>query len=106
MDLVPVSSKELESGTVIVDGLRRQKTAISIQPVDRGPVTPNLGYFGTIRPDARYVHSVNLRFDGWIEKSNALRAGQAFRKGSTLFEIYSPEVFTAQQEFLIGADTR
>ena len=101
MDLVPVSSNELESGTVIIDGMRRQKTAISSEPVAFGQVTPNLSYFGTVLPDARYVHRISLRFDGWIEESNALRIGQKVKKGATLFKIYSPEVFTAQQEFLI-----
>ena len=103
MDLVPVSAEELNSGTVLIDGLRRQKTAISTQPVELGPVHKTLSTYGTIRPDERYVHVVSLRFDGWVEESNALRIGQSFRKGEPLFRVYSPEVYTAQQEYLIGA---
>ena len=56
------------------------KTAIDVQAVEYGSVLPTLSYFGVVRQDDRYVHTISLRFDGWIEESSALRVGQLVRK--------------------------
>jgi Cu(I)/Ag(I) efflux system membrane fusion protein len=48
------------------------------------------------------ISIVNLKFDGWIEKLFVNSTGRAVRKGEPLFDIYSPELVSAQQEYLIA----
>jgi len=43
---------------------------------------------------------VNLKFSGWIEKLYVEYAGEFVEKGQPLFEIYSPEVVSTQEEYL------
>ncbi len=48
--------------------------------------------------------SLNTKFNGWIEKLYVNFMGDAVKKGQPLFEIYSPELVTAQQEYLLALD--
>jgi len=43
---------------------------------------------------------VNTKFEGWIEKAYVNYVGETVRKGQVLFEIYSPQLVTTQQEYL------
>jgi hypothetical protein len=55
---------------------------------------------GSVEYDARRQQVVSARFGGRIEKLYVRYNYQPVRKGQKLFEIYSPELLTAQQEFL------
>jgi Cu(I)/Ag(I) efflux system membrane fusion protein/cobalt-zinc-cadmium efflux system membrane fusion protein len=46
--------------------------------------------------------SVNTKFDGWIEKLYVNFEGEQVRRGQPLFDIYSPELVTAQEEYLLA----
>jgi multidrug efflux pump subunit AcrA (membrane-fusion protein) len=46
------------------------------------------------------VRDVNIKISGWIEKLFVDSTGQPVKKGQDLFSIYSPELFTAQEEYL------
>jgi Cu(I)/Ag(I) efflux system membrane fusion protein/cobalt-zinc-cadmium efflux system membrane fusion protein len=57
------------------------------------------------------VSVVNLRFNGWIERIFADETGQKIKRGQPLFDVYSPELVAAQEEYLLavrgeGADSR
>jgi len=49
---------------------------------------------------------INTKFEGWIEKVHVSYVGQHVEKGQPLFEIYSPEVVTTQEEFLRALEYR
>lgn len=46
------------------------------------------------------VAVINLKFSGWIEKLYADYTGKFVRKGEPLFDIYSPELVSTQEELL------
>lgn len=46
--------------------------------------------------------SVNSKVDGWVERLYINETGQFVKKGSALLEIYSPELVSAQEEFLLA----
>ena len=48
--------------------------------------------------------SVNTKFEGWIEKARVNYQGQQVHKGDVLFEIFSPQLLTTQQEYLAAID--
>lgn len=50
--------------------------------------------------ESRYV--VSLKVGGWIEKLWANSNGKIVTKGSKLFELFSPELITTQDEFLLA----
>ena len=57
----------------------------------------------TIQADERRLHTVAPRFDGWIQKLYVNTTGQPVRTGEALMDVYSPDLITAQQEYLIAS---
>jgi Cu(I)/Ag(I) efflux system membrane fusion protein len=55
---------------------------------------------GRVEYDERKLATVNVKFEGWIEKLYADYTGKQVRKGDPLAEVYSPELLATQQEFL------
>jgi len=50
--------------------------------------------------DEDTLHHVHTRVDGWIEKLATKATGDPVEKGQLLFELYSPTLVNAKQEFL------
>lgn len=55
---------------------------------------------GLIQYDERKLATINTKFEGWIEQLYVNITGGLVRKGQPLAEIYSPELYATQQEFL------
>ena len=55
---------------------------------------------GRVEYNERNFATVNMKFEGWIEKVFADYTGKRVKKGDPLAEIYSPELLATQQEFL------
>ncbi|WP_057833016.1 efflux RND transporter periplasmic adaptor subunit [Colwellia sp. TT2012] len=51
------------------------------------------------------VH-IHPRVEGWIEKLYVKAIGDAVKKGQPLYDIYSPELVNAQEEFLLAIDRK
>jgi len=45
---------------------------------------------------------VNLKVGGWITKLFVSQTGQKVSKGQPLFQLYSPDLFGAEQDFLLA----
>ena len=56
-----------------------------------------VGYIGYDEDTLQHVHT---RVDGWIERLVTTATGDPVRKGQLLFELYSPTLVNAQQEYL------
>ena len=57
---------------------------------------------GRIEVDERRLYAVSTRFDGWIEKLHVAAGGQPVVRGQPLAEVYSPELVSAQKEYLLA----
>ncbi len=57
---------------------------------------------GRIEPDERRVTAISPRFEGFVEQLHVNVTGQFVAKGQPLFEVYSPELVSAQREYLIA----
>jgi len=57
---------------------------------------------GTVDVDERLQSSVQVRFSGYIRKVFANATYQYVRKGDPLFTIYSPELVSTQEEYLLA----
>lgn len=55
---------------------------------------------GKVEYDESRIATVNTKIEGWIEKLHVNVTGQYVKKGAPLVEIYSPELYASQQEFL------
>ena len=105
MDLVPVYENEAESGrAIVIDPTVVQNIGVRTGEVTRGPLAKTIRATGEIVEDETRVGIVNLKIAGWVEKVLVDETGQAVRKGDPLIEIYSPQLVTTQEEYLIALE--
>ena len=56
----------------------------------------------TVVPDESRMGIVNARVSGWIEKLHANETGRRVEAGEALFELYAPDLISAQEELLLA----
>ena len=59
---------------------------------------------GAIDYNETALAEVTTKFRGWIEKLYVDSTGKQVHQGEPLFEIYSPELYSAQSEYLLAFD--
>lgn len=101
MDLVPVYGDDSAvAGTVRIDPVTIQNMGIRTARIKKAPMARTVRTVGRLDYDERLVTHVNTKFTGWIEKLHVAVTGQKVMKGQALFDVYSPELYVAQEEFL------
>ncbi|WP_205507633.1 efflux RND transporter periplasmic adaptor subunit [Myxococcus vastator] len=106
MDLTPVSRAELESGIIRVDDLRRQRIGVKTAPVTQAPMDLSLRALGRVTFDEKSLVDVTLKLDGYIHELRVNATGEPVKKGDVLFTLYSPELYAAQQEYLLARQSQ
>ncbi|NCF25653.1 MAG: efflux RND transporter periplasmic adaptor subunit [Gammaproteobacteria bacterium] len=102
MDLVPVYADEVDnrSGVVKIDPTIVNNLGVRTAHAERGTLSRQINTVGYVQFDEDTLHHVHTRVDGWIEKLATTATGDPVEKGQLLFELYSPTLVNAQQEFL------
>jgi membrane fusion protein, copper/silver efflux system len=106
MALTPVTRTEVESGVVIVDAARRQKIGVKTGRVERRSVPVTIRAVGDVVVDETRLADVSVKYRGWIGRLEVDETGQAVRRGQTLFTLYSPELYAAQEEYLAALESQ
>ncbi len=105
MDLVPVyDDAGADDGTVRVSPRFLQNFAVRTAEVERGAVPLSIRTVGVLAHNDEKVVSVNTKFEGWIERARVNNVGESVERGDVLFDIYSPELVTTQQEYIATID--
>ena len=85
---------------------RRQLIGLKFAIVVRKDVSDRLDTTGNIETDERLQGYVQTRFAGWIEQVFANSTYQYVRRGQPLFTIYSPDLVSTENEYLLAVDAR
>jgi len=108
MDLVPVYEEEGEekepASTIRIDPATMQNMGVRLGRVERKPLVKDIRTVGYLLYDETKIFTVNTKFNGWIEKLHLDFVGDTVKKGQPLFEIYSPDLVTAQEEYLLALE--
>ncbi|MDC0662346.1 efflux RND transporter periplasmic adaptor subunit [Marinobacter sp. SS21] len=104
MDLVPVYEEDTgrADGGVRIRPAVRASLGVRTQAVTQGPVSVPIRTVGYVTDDEEGLIHVHSRIAGWIEVLHTRSLGEKVRRGEPLYEIYSPELVNAQQEFLMS----
>ena len=104
MDLVPVYADEIDGqpGVVAIDATIVNNLGVRTARVQRGQLSQRIETVGYVAYDEDTVQHVHTRVDGWIEKLATKATGDPVEKGQLLFELYSPTLVNAQEEYLIA----
>jgi len=100
MDLIPVAKSTGSEPGIVIDALRRQTIGVKTETVSQKPLDVTIRAVGKINYNESRLRDVNLKIEGWVEKLHASKTGQWVQKGSPLFEIYSPILYSTQSEML------
>ena len=113
MDFVPVYADE---GTVAsevsglvgvkIDAQRQQLIGLRTAEVTKGPISGDWRTVGRVAVNETRVRKINLKVDGFVEKLFVDFTGKLVRRGDPLFSLYSPDLLSAEQEYLLALRTR
>jgi RND family efflux transporter MFP subunit len=106
MDLVPVYENEVPATqTIAIDPVTIQNMAIRTAILTNGPLRRVIRTVAAIEPDETSLADVTTKFTGWAEKLYVDATGAQVQQGDPLFEVYSPELYSAQIEYLLALKT-
>lgn len=96
---VNTQTKE-EAPSVEIPLDRQQFIGVKLAEARVQPFHKVIRTVGRIEYDERGLATVNTKYEGWIEKLYLDYTGMYVKKGDVLAEIYSPELFASQQEYV------
>ena len=110
IDKTPVKESDEHAGhekkkskfAVEIDVNKQQLIGIATIQVKQQAITKEIKALGTVTPDERLINHVHTKFSGYIEKVFADYEGKYINKGEKLFTIYSPELVSTQEEYLLA----
>ena len=106
MDYIPVYEGEAEetgSNAIRVSNEKIQKLGVRTEAATMRVLDQTVRAAGRVEIDERRVHTVTPKFEGYVERLHVGFTGQAVRRGQPLFEVYSPELVSAQREYALAA---
>jgi Cu(I)/Ag(I) efflux system membrane fusion protein len=92
--------------TVTIDPQRQQLIGLRTTEVTRGPVGASWRTVGKVAVDETNVHHVNIKVGGFVDTVYVDYVGRPVKRGERLFSIYSPDLLSVQQEYLLALRTR
>jgi Cu(I)/Ag(I) efflux system membrane fusion protein len=103
MDLVPVyagGSESHDPATVSIDPTVVNNLGVRTAPAATGPLARRIETVGYVGYDEDTLQHVHSRVDGWIENLAVKAAGDPVERGQLLFQLYSPTLVNAQEEYV------
>jgi Cu(I)/Ag(I) efflux system membrane fusion protein len=114
MDYIPVyegeepASDPGSANLVRISTEKVQKLGVRTEVAALRPLGRTVRASGRVEPDERRISMISPKFEGYVERLHVNATGQPVAKGQPLFEVYSPELVSAQREYAIavqGAQT-
>jgi len=99
MDLVLLEAGG-EAGTVKLSPTVINTLGVRTAAAKKRTLFRKINSVGYVEVDESKLRTVNLRVEGWIEKLIVTTEGDRVEKGQPLFELYSPKLVNAQEEYI------
>ena len=95
----PAAANQLSISTEKIQKLGVRSEAAQLRRLDK-----TVRAAGRIEADERKTYAISPKFEGYVERLHVNVTGQSVAKGQPLFEVYSPELVSAQREYAIAAN--
>lgn len=104
MDMVAVYEGEDTSGSqaITIAAHTLQQMNLKTAEVARGPVRRAIRALGTVEFNESGLVDVTTKYEGWIEKLFVNTTWTVVKSGDPLFEIYSPDLYNAQLNYVVA----
>ena len=101
MDLVPFYKDDgSEDGVVKISPIVQNNLGVRISTIKKGQLDREINTIGYINFDEEKLYHLHTRVEGWVEKLEVKATGDVVKKGQKLFELYSPALVNAQEEYV------
>lgn len=108
MDLVPVfaneNTGESSPGTVAISPEMQFNLGLKTTMVLQGQLEQGIDTFANISVNPNQIQHIHPRVSGWIETLHVKAVGDQVAEGDALYDIYSPELVAAQEEYLLALE--
>jgi len=94
--------QEVASGTVQISPERQQLIGVKIGIVEVKPLEKVIRTVGKIDYDEKRLMTISPKIGGWIEDLYVDFTGRFVQQGEPLFTLYSPELVSTQEEYLLA----
>lgn len=91
-----------EKSVFTVSPERQQMIGVRTEPVERRPMEKSIRTVGRVTLDETKTEQIHTKFSGWIDKLYVDYTLEHVRKGDPLFSVYSPELVSTQEEYLLA----
>jgi len=95
-------STEPQIGPIQISPQRLQQIGVTTAVVQSKTINDKLSIPGNVDIDEQSLSYVQTRFAGWIQSVFADATYQYVKKGQKLFTIYSPDLVSTEQEYLLA----
>jgi membrane fusion protein, copper/silver efflux system len=108
MALVPVYADEAQArsgmppGTVKITPQKQKLIGVETATVERQNIQRTINTVAQLQADETRIAHIHVKVNGWIDKVYVDFVGQLVKKGQPLFTLYSPDLVSTQQEYLIA----
>jgi Cu(I)/Ag(I) efflux system membrane fusion protein len=96
------SVKQETSATITLSPDKVQLIGVRTAAADYRSLGKQIRTVGKVEPDETRLAFVNTKIAGWVKKLYVDYTGKQVEKGQPLLSIYSPDLVTAQEEYLIA----
>jgi RND family efflux transporter MFP subunit len=105
MDYIPVYEGEDTDGDsgLKISAEKIQKMGVKAEAARMQVLDKTVRASGRVEIDESRTYTVTAKFEGFIERLHVNTTGQPVGRGQPLFEVYSPELVSAQREYAIAA---
>lgn len=79
---------------------QQSKIGLKVAKAEKKKVEHTIRTVGTVTADQTKEAHVHTKINGWIEQIYADYIGKPVKKGQSLFELYSPDLVSTQEEYL------
>src|SRR5690606_24366932 len=105
MDLIPVYDGDESAGpggVVTIDPTTEQNMGVRSERVRRIDFSRTIRTVGEVQYDEERLYLLNSKISGWVEELYVNFVGEQVIKGAPLMELYSPELVSTQQEYVLA----
>ncbi|TNE32283.1 MAG: efflux RND transporter periplasmic adaptor subunit [Alphaproteobacteria bacterium] len=104
MDLVPVYEEESSApeGAIQIAPTYQQALGVKTEATGLHEFGARIDAHGHIEASTREQHVIAVRTSGWITELRKDAIGDTVKKGDLLFSFYSPDLMSAQADYLVG----
>ena len=110
MDYIPVFADDNESndvvGTVRIDAVTVQNIGVRTAIARRETLYHVVRAVGRVAYDEERMVHLHPKTEGWIEKLHVDKTGQWVKKNEDLLSIYSPQLVSSQQEYILALNNQ